>query len=68
MAIRFNLFQLLQSVGKEPLSNIAAKGLSGEGYEGHYFWDTEIYILPFFTLTHPEIAKNLLLISLFYFR
>ena len=42
LAIRFNLFQLLQSVGKEPLSNIAAKGLTGEGYEGHYFWDTEI--------------------------
>lgn len=59
--IRFNLFQLLQSVGKDPASNIAAKGLSGEGYEGHYFWDTEIYIFPVFLLTHPEIAKNLLL-------
>src|SRR5690606_34684378 len=44
--IRFNLYQLLQSVGKDPASNIAAKGLSGEGYEGHYFWDTEIYIFP----------------------
>ncbi|SHF94921.1 glycoside hydrolase family 65 protein [Ornithinibacillus halophilus] len=59
--IRFNLFHLLQSVGKDPRSNIAAKGLSGEGYEGHYFWDTEIYIFPVFLMTNPEIAKNLLL-------
>lgn len=59
--IRFNLFQLLQSVGKDPASNIAAKGLSGEGYEGHYFWDTEIYIFPVFLMTFPDIAKNLLL-------
>lgn len=58
--IRFNLFQLLQSVGKDGVSNIAAKGLSGEGYEGHYFWDTEIYILPLFTMTNPKIAKKLL--------
>ncbi|GEL08456.1 glycoside hydrolase family 65 protein [Salisediminibacterium halotolerans] len=58
--IRFNLFQLLQSVGKEPASNISAKGLSGEGYEGHYFWDTEIYMFPVFLMTEPSIAKNLL--------
>jgi alpha,alpha-trehalose phosphorylase len=36
------------------------KGLSGEGYEGHYFWDTEIFALPFFIYTHPEIARSLL--------
>jgi alpha,alpha-trehalose phosphorylase len=60
-SIRFSLYQLLQSAGKERVSNIAAKGLSGEGYEGHYFWDTEIYMLPVFLMTHPEIAKNLLL-------
>lgn len=59
--IRFNIYQLLQSVGKDPVSNIAAKGLSGEGYEGHYFWDTEIYIFPVFLMTNPEIAKNLLI-------
>jgi alpha,alpha-trehalose phosphorylase len=58
--IHFSIFQLLQSVGKDKYSNIAAKGLSGEGYEGHYFWDTEIYMLPFFILTNPQIAKNLL--------
>nr|WP_319488792.1 glycosyl hydrolase family 65 protein [uncultured Caproiciproducens sp.] len=59
-AITYNLYQLIQSVGKDPHSNIAAKGLSGEGYEGHYFWDTEMYIQPFFLLTMPEIAKNLI--------
>ncbi|MDN7246480.1 glycoside hydrolase family 65 protein [Planococcus shenhongbingii] len=59
--IRFNLYHLLQSVGKDPHSNISAKGLSGEGYEGHYFWDTEIFMFPVFLMTNPEIAKNLLL-------
>ncbi len=58
--IRFSIFQLLQSAGKDKYSNIAAKGLSGEGYEGHYFWDTEIYMLPFFLLTNPALAENLL--------
>ncbi|WP_043929912.1 glycoside hydrolase family 65 protein [Bacillus sp. EB01] len=59
--IRFNLFHLLQSAGQDRVSNIAAKGLSGEGYEGHYFWDTEIYMIPVFLLSNPEIAKQLLL-------
>lgn len=58
--IRFNLFSLLQSTGRDCFSNIAAKGLSGEGYEGHYFWDTEIYMFPVFLMTQPEIAKRLL--------
>lgn len=60
LAVRYNLYQLIQSVGKEEHSNIAAKGLSGEGYEGHFFWDTEMYIEPFFVLTNPKIAKNLI--------
>lgn len=59
--IHYNIYQLLQAVGKDKFSNISAKGLSGEGYEGHYFWDTEIYMFPFYLLTQPEIAKNLLL-------
>ena len=59
-AVTYNLYQLIQSVGKDPHSNIAAKGLSGEGYEGHYFWDTEMYMLPFFSLTRPDIARNLI--------
>lgn len=59
--LHFNIFHLLQSVGKDKWSNIAAKGLTGEGYEGHYFWDTEIFIFPVFLLTNPELAKNLLI-------
>ena len=39
--------------------NIGAKGLSGEGYKGHCFWDTEIFILPYFSFTDPEAAKKL---------
>ena len=37
-----------------------AKGLTGQAYEGHYFWDTEIYLLPFLTYTSPRIARSLL--------
>ncbi len=59
-AMKLDLFHLLQSVGRDGLTNIAAKGLSGEGYEGHYFWDTETYILPFFLYTNPEISRKLL--------
>lgn len=59
-ALTFNIYQLLQSVGKDGFSHLAAKGLSGEGYEGHYFWDTEMYVQPLFTLTRPEISRQLL--------
>ena len=38
-----------------------AKGLTGKAYEGHYFWDTEIYLLPFLIYTSPQIARNLLI-------
>ncbi|MCJ8010297.1 beta-phosphoglucomutase [Paenibacillus sp. KQZ6P-2] len=58
--IRFNAFQLLQSVGRDGKTNIGAKGLTGEGYEGHYFWDTEMYMMPFFTYTQPDIARALM--------
>jgi alpha,alpha-trehalose phosphorylase len=58
--IRFNAYHLLQSVGRDGKTNIAAKGVTGEGYEGHYFWDTEIYIFPYFLYNKPEIARKLL--------
>ena len=58
--LRFNLFHLFQSAGRDGISNIAAKGLTGEGYQGHYFWDSEIYIIPFFIFTQPWIARKLL--------
>ncbi len=57
LAITYNIYQLLQSIGKDEYSNISAKGLSGEGYEGHFFWDTEMYILPCMLLTNPEYAR-----------
>ena len=56
----FNQYQLLQSCGDDGTGSVASKGLSGEGYEGHYFWDTEIYVMPFLTYTSPELAKKLL--------
>ena len=59
-AIKYNLFQLIQSVGKDDHSSIAPKGLSGEGYEGQFFWDSEMYIQPFFTITNPAITKKLI--------
>ncbi len=58
--VRFNALQLLQSTGRDGRTNIAAKGLSGEYYEGHYFWDTETYIVPFFLYSNPSIVRKLL--------
>lgn len=59
-AVRFNLFQILQASARVEDAGVPAKGLTGQAYEGHYFWDTEIYLLPFLTYTAPQIAKNLL--------
>jgi len=57
---RFNLFHIYQASARTDGSGVPAKGLTGHGYEGHYFWDTEVYVLPFLTYTHPKIARNLL--------
>ena len=59
-ALNYSVYQLLSSAGGDRFSQIGAKGLSGDGYDGHYFWDTEIYMVPFFTLTMPDAAKTLL--------
>jgi alpha,alpha-trehalose phosphorylase len=59
-ALRWNLFQILQASGRAEGTGIPAKGLTGQAYEGHYFWDTEIYVLPYLTYTAPRIARNLL--------
>lgn len=58
--LAFNIFHIYQSAGRDGATNLAAKGLTGEGYEGHYFWDTEIFALPFFTYEEPAIAKSLI--------
>ncbi|NLE74557.1 MAG: beta-phosphoglucomutase family hydrolase [Actinobacteria bacterium] len=59
-AVRFNLFELAQASARVEGYGIPAKGLTGRGYEGHYFWDAEIYTLPFLIHTAPAVAKNLL--------
>ena len=59
-AIRFNLFHILQASARAEETGVPAKGLTGQAYEGHYFWDTEIYLLPFLTYTCPRVARNLL--------
>ena len=58
--IHFNLYHIIQAAGRDGHTGMGAKGLSGEGYEGHYFWDTEMYVLPVLIYTEPEVAKKLL--------
>ncbi|CAG0932611.1 alpha,alpha-trehalose phosphorylase [Thermoflexales bacterium] len=61
LALRFNLFQMLIAAPRhDDRVNIGAKTLSGFGYCGHSFWDTEIFMLPLFSYTSPHIARNLL--------
>ncbi len=59
-ALRFNLFQLFQSGSRSDGFSTAAKGLTGEGYEGHVFWDTEAFVLPALTQVAPDMARHLL--------
>jgi alpha,alpha-trehalose phosphorylase len=59
-AIRWNLFQLAQATARAGVAGIPAKGVSGSGYEGHYFWDQEVYLLPYLTYTNPEAARQVL--------
>jgi beta-phosphoglucomutase len=61
LAIRYALFQLLIAAPRhDDRVSVPAKTLSGFGYHGHVFWDTEIFVVPFFTYSQPEIARNLL--------
>jgi alpha,alpha-trehalose phosphorylase len=59
-AVRWNLFQLAQATWRAEGEGVPAKGLTGQAYDGHYFWDTEIFVLPFLAYTQPRIARNLL--------
>lgn len=59
--IRYCIFQMQQTYhGEDPTNNIGAKGLTGEAYNGHAFWDTETYCLPFYLFNNLKAAKNLL--------
>jgi alpha,alpha-trehalose phosphorylase len=59
--LRWDLFQLLQATARADGAGIPAKGLTGQAYEGHYFWDMEMYMIPFLVYTDPRSARNLLL-------
>jgi len=61
-AVRYNLFQLLIAAPRhDDHVSIPGRTLSGFGYRGHVFWDTDIFMLPFFTFTQPKLARNLLM-------
>jgi alpha,alpha-trehalose phosphorylase len=59
-AVRFGLFHVLQASARAERRAIPGKGLTGTGYDGHAFWDTEGYVLPVLTYTHPDAAADAL--------
>jgi alpha,alpha-trehalose phosphorylase len=59
-AVRFAIFQVLQSGARAETRAIPAKGLTGRGYDGHTFWDMESYALPVLTYTVPDAARDAL--------
>ena len=59
-AVRFALFQVLQAAARAEQRAIPAKGLTGSGYDGHTFWDTESFVLPVLTYTQPDAAADAL--------
>ncbi|RJO63641.1 MAG: glycoside hydrolase family 65 protein [Candidatus Omnitrophota bacterium] len=60
--LRFNIYHMLICANTDDgFSSIGARTLSGEGYRGHIFWDTEIFLMPFYLFNFPEVAKNILL-------
>jgi alpha,alpha-trehalose phosphorylase len=58
-AVRWNLFQIIQNSARAEHYGVPAKGLTGQAYDGHYFWDIEMYVMPFLVYSSPRIAKNL---------
>ncbi len=61
-AVRFAMYHLISAANPEDeFVSIGARALTGPAYNGHVFWDTEIFMLPFFTLTYPEAARSLLM-------
>ena len=59
-AVRFGLFHVLQAGARAEMRPIAAKGLTGPGYDGHVFWDTEMFALPVLTYTQPVAVAHAL--------
>jgi trehalose/maltose hydrolase-like predicted phosphorylase/hydroxymethylpyrimidine pyrophosphatase-like HAD family hydrolase len=61
IGVRFAIAQMIAvAPTADSGASIAAKGLTGEGYKGHVFWDTDIFLLPFYAYTLPEVARRLL--------
>jgi alpha,alpha-trehalose phosphorylase len=59
-AVRYALFQILSAGARAEGRAIPAKGLTGTGYDGHSFWDSDLYIVPVLTYTAPEAAADAL--------
>ncbi len=59
-AVRLALFHLMASVADEGAAAVGARGLSGRGYRGHVFWDSDVFVLPFLAATHPAAARAML--------
>jgi beta-phosphoglucomutase family hydrolase len=60
-ALRFNAYHLVSAADRDPRVSIGARALTGRAYEGHVFWDTEVFKLPFYIHTCPDVARHLLL-------
>lgn len=59
-AVRLAIFHLLASAADDGEAAVGARGLSGNAYRGHVFWDSDIYVLPFLAATHPRAARAML--------
>ncbi len=59
LAMDYSIYQLISYAPKENGVSISARGLSGQTYKGAVFWDTEMFMLPFYTVTDPEVAERL---------
>ena len=60
LAVRLALFHLIASVADEGEAAVGARGLTGAGYRGHVFWDSDVHVLPFVAATHPGAARAML--------
>ena len=60
LAVRFAIFHLLANAPEEGEAAVGARGLTGDAYRGHVFWDTDVYVLPMLAATHPQAARAML--------
>ena len=59
-AVRMSLYHLMSSTADDGEAAVGARGLSGQGYRGHVFWDSDVFVLPFLAATHPASARAIL--------